>query len=542
MVNIINNSTWNDGVNYALNVTGYSMFGGVQINGEDPKYNIYKRIGDLSISTASLSSIIFKTNYGFWEAMRLNTGGVSINTSLYVSGTTTINNTITCTSSLNVSGITTLNNNVGIGITNPNCRLYISSNLTASATVYAMRISSGASTDGGGFGTLIGLGSEPNGWSKCAIGHTRTGPFDQGDIVFLTRATGDSTSCTMSDEKMRINKFGYVGIGTNNPTSIFQIGSGGRLRISNNDESFSLIGTKDLADTTSTRIILRGANSFTSPGAVQYYVGGTNGSHIYYTNNSERMRIKNNGFVGIGSIDPQALLQVAPGGTSTGSITQRYFSVGFNLTTTIDPTANVCAIFDSSIWCKDRVTTSSDERIKKNIQDIDDDVVLQKILQIQPKTYEYINKVERGGDVVFGFIAQQIKEVIPEAVKIEKAIIPNIYKLCNYNDDIISIPDGVIEKLMVNDEIEVITKDNIRNIYKIIEIDNNYVKINEKLDSVNHECFVIGTKVDDFHTLNKDYIFTLNVCATQELYKLIQQQNILIQDLKKRIEILENLN
>ena len=62
--------------------------------------------------------------------------------------------------------------NVGIGITNPNCRLYISSNLAASATVFAMRLSCGASTDGGDFGTLFGLGSEPHGWSKCAIGHT----------------------------------------------------------------------------------------------------------------------------------------------------------------------------------------------------------------------------------------------------------------------------------------------------------------------------------------------------------------------------------
>ena len=37
------------------------------------------------------------------------------------------------------------------------------------------------------FATLIGLGSEPNGWSKCAIGHTRMGPYDIGDIVFLCR-------------------------------------------------------------------------------------------------------------------------------------------------------------------------------------------------------------------------------------------------------------------------------------------------------------------------------------------------------------------
>ncbi len=34
LVNIVNNGTWNDGVNYSLNVSGYSMFGGIQINGQ----------------------------------------------------------------------------------------------------------------------------------------------------------------------------------------------------------------------------------------------------------------------------------------------------------------------------------------------------------------------------------------------------------------------------------------------------------------------------------------------------------------------------
>ena len=49
-----------------------------------------------------------------------------------------------------------------------------------------------------------------------------------------------------------------------------------------------------------------------------------------------------------------------------------------------------------------------------------------------------------------------------------------------------------------------------------------------------------GSKVNDFHTISKDYIFTLNVCATQELHKLIKQQNLIIQDLQNRLSILEN--
>ncbi len=100
-----------------------------------------------------MNSIIFKTNYGTWEAMRLNTAGTSINTSLYISGTTNLNNTTPCLSSLNVSGITTLSNNtiingnVGIGKGNPNCRLSISTNAGNSVNSYAIRISSDGGTD-----------------------------------------------------------------------------------------------------------------------------------------------------------------------------------------------------------------------------------------------------------------------------------------------------------------------------------------------------------------------------------------------------------
>jgi hypothetical protein len=43
----------------------------------------------------------------------------------------------------------------------------------------------------------------------------------------------------------------------------------------------------------------------------------------------------------------------------------------------------------------------------------------------------YIDEINKGPNKVYGFIAQQIKEVIPEAVKIRKEIIPNIYKTCD---------------------------------------------------------------------------------------------------------------
>ncbi len=108
---------------------------------------------------------------------------------------------------LNVNGTTLLNNttyvngNTGMGISNPNCRLYISTNAGKNVNSFAIRVSSGGGTNDSGHATSKGLGAESGGWSKCAIGHTRTGGYDVGDIILLNRNTMDDADCTMSDKK-----------------------------------------------------------------------------------------------------------------------------------------------------------------------------------------------------------------------------------------------------------------------------------------------------------------------------------------------------
>ena len=89
-----------------------------------------------------------------------------------------------------------------------------------------------------------------------------------------------------------------------------------------------------------------------------------------------------------------------------------------------------------------------------------------------------------------------------------------------------------IEKIKLNDTISIYEENIDKKDYTVTEIipELNQIKINENLLSSN--CFVYGSIVDDFHTLDKNYIFTLNVCATQELYRIIQQ-------LQERISILE---
>jgi len=120
-------------------------------------------------------------------------------------------------------------------------------------------------------------------------------------------------------------------------------------------------------------------------------------------------------------------------------------------------------------------TNTSDIRIKRDIVDIDDTEGLEKILLIQPKKYKYID-TSRGETEVIGFIAQDILQIIPEAVDFGERQLPND-----------------------------------------------------------------GETVQDFHYLDKAMIFTLNVCATQELHRMLVRQQQVIDSLIARIEALEGV-
>ena len=47
---------------------------------------------------------------------------------------------------------------------------------------------------------------------------------------------------------------------------------------------------------------------------------------------------------------------------------------------------------------------------------------------------------------------------------------------------------------------------------------------------------MFGYAVDDIHSIDKQYIFTLNVCATQELHRRIISQEARIKELETKIE------
>jgi cell fate (sporulation/competence/biofilm development) regulator YmcA (YheA/YmcA/DUF963 family) len=60
------------------------------------------------------------------------------------------------------------------------------------------------------------------------------------------------------------------------------------------------------------------------------------------------------------------------------------------------------------------VLTSSDERLKENITPIDANSTHLKLLQLEPKNYEWIDKENRGDETEIGLIAQDVIKILPE--------------------------------------------------------------------------------------------------------------------------------
>ena len=268
-----------------------------------------------------------------------------------------------------------------------------------------------------------------------------------------------------------------------------------------------------------------------------------------------------NGFVGIGTTTPSYPLHVhGHVSLSTGNV--NFFrgissGIGHDLTyynSSTNFTANTGILAEQSIASKGYFLAFSDKRIKKDIVEISDDTALQKIRLLKPSTYKYkdpFSKDEFG--IVDGFIAQEVKEVMPHATKILTDYIPNVLasgacvKDVSSNDyfiDFAGFDTSTLEldasnnlfsklKLYVNDnDTEVIV-----NIKKIVSTTQIKVETDTSLPS---EVVVYGQEVNNVHVLMKDKIFTTAISALQEVDRQLQAEKAKVSALEARISALEN--
>jgi hypothetical protein len=192
----------------------------------------------------------------------------------------------------------------------------------------------------------------------------------------------------------------------------------------------------------------------------------------------------------------------------------------------------------------------SDQRIKKDIIEIEDGESLSILRQIQPKRYRYIDEYKRGTDYVYGFIAQQVRGVLPAASGLVKDFIPSIMTSATVSYD--STNDITTVTLVDNKQHNLTSENSNSRVRFFDENDQNtdlelheivsgdIFKVKGELKGVN--TFAYGVEVDDFHTLNKDAIFTVALSALQQVDKELQETKQTVNDLLQRIQALENAN
>ena len=186
--------------------------------------------------------------------------------------------------------------------------------------------------------------------------------------------------------------------------------------------------------------------------------------------------------------------------------------------------------------------SDSDNRIKKDVEAIDEAGALRMIMAVEPKTYTYIDEKGRGerGEHrehrVYGFIAQQIREVIPDATETTRDIVPNIMKRAVRDKNRVYLDLTGYADLPVNEErkINIRFKNGGGYNFAIVEVNKEYFVIDTEDKGIG-EVFVYGYEVNDFHILTKESIYTLNVSATQELCRKMEAQERRIKELEEKL-------
>jgi hypothetical protein len=389
---------------------------------------------------------------------------------------------------------------------------------------------------------------------------------------------GTITFGGFSNERMRIATNGNVGIGTVDPSNLLHVYK------ANNDETSGILIEKasggiptcaalffGVASTTETNnrgipkaAIFYERNLVNGRGDLKFCNDAIDDTNPVSTAASDtRMIIKNNGNVGIGTVTPYAKLHVygESGAFTTSGVSPSRASYFINSSAlSVNTTGNFGAI---SIYGTGDILagqyvgsflgsiSASDERIKKEIVDVEDGEALSTLRLLKPKRYKYRDEVKKGAEPVWGFIAQEVRDTLPYATQTRRECIPTIYELANVSgSNVITFTNFNTSNLQSNatSQIKLFDVENNEHLVKLVSVlDEHSIQVDNDLSAwmgavdedgnvvSGNQIFVYGEEVNDFVFLQKDAIWTVATSALQELDRQLQAEKTKVATLETQL-------
>jgi hypothetical protein len=255
-------------------------------------------------------------------------------------------------------------------------------------------------------------------------------------------------------------------------------------------------------------------------GAVLYATSATSASttgtasNFYWDNTNSRL--------GLGTATPGYPLHVTATGVATAS--SAYSNLAFQTggwyqAYNAAGTRTLKIYTDGNIGCAE-LDLFSDQRIKKDIEDVSEAEAALLVSELRPRTFRYTDTIEYGPERVNGLIAQEVLRVVPSAVSTHEGVVPDVFKTGKVSGDWIAVEGafapGDVLKVLDGDEIHMVSVVEVRG--------DGSVRVDKELKGA--EVFVYGREVQDFHTVSYERIVPLLIST--------------IQSLQKRVAILEN--
>ena len=171
--------------------------------------------------------------------------------------------------------------------------------------------------------------------------------------------------------------------------------------------------------------------------------------------------------------------------------------------------------------------TFSDRRIKKDLHLSENLADLNTLRKLRVTDYRHIDVVTKGTEMTKGFIAQEVRATFPEAVNVAPDFIPNVYTMSvetKLTANSLTISLDKKHEFAAGDEVKLILHDGSEKRANVVSVaDEKTFVVDWTGEAATKKVFVFGKKVADFHTVDYNRIFTLNVSATQELARQVEE-------------------